>query len=103
MCRAATGTVVQKLPQYADKALFINLLAEGDAPSQPAKKSNLDSWIKLLNVPFTVAGDLLETPFAIRKALGQRETTYIVERASRSVLFKKPNVYEALAELDKLP
>lgn len=102
-CRAATGLAVSKLPQYGKKAAFINLLVEGDTPSKPATKSNLQTWASQLKVPFTIGCDLGDSPFALKKELGPRETAYILERATMKVLYKGPNVAGALAELDKLP
>ena len=81
----------------------MNLLVEGQTPSVPAKKSDLDGWIKDLKVPFTVAGDVAEAPFAIKKTLGVRETAYLLDRATMKVLFKGANVYAVQQELDKLP
>ncbi|MBM4342771.1 MAG: hypothetical protein FJ100_05285 [Deltaproteobacteria bacterium] len=102
-CRAATGLVVSKLGQYGKKAAFINLLVEGDTPSKPATKSNLQTWASQLKVPFTIGCDMPDTPFALKKELGPRETAYILERATMKVLYKGPNVASALKELDGLP
>ncbi|MSQ84493.1 MAG: hypothetical protein EXR77_16705 [Myxococcales bacterium] len=95
--------MVSKLSQYSKKAAFINMLVEGDTPSKPASKSNLESWASQLKVPFTVGGDLPDAPFALRKHLGNKETSYVIERTTMKVLFKGPNIAAAIAELDKLP
>ncbi len=102
-CRAATGLVVSKLAQYGKKATFVNLLVEGDTPSKPATKSNLQTWASQLKVPFTIGCDLGDTPFALKKELGPRETAYIIERATMKVIYKGPNVASALKQLDGLP
>jgi hypothetical protein len=95
--------VVSKLPQYHEKAAFANLLVEGQTPSVPAKKSDVDSWVGLMKVPFTVGGDDPATAFLLRKTYGPRETTYVIERATMKILAKTSNAALALQELDKLP
>lgn len=96
--------MVSKQKQYAAKAGFINLLAEGDTPSKVATKANIDNWInKLLKVPFTVAGDHVDDPFAIKKTLGPKETAFIVDPTTGEILFRGVNITAALKELDKLP
>ena len=95
--------MVSKLPQFADKAVFVNVLVEGKTPAKPALKADLDSWIKELSVPFTVVTDVAEAPFAAKKAWGVRETTYVLDRATMKILVRKANAALALKELEKLP
>lgn len=95
--------MVSKQQQYAAKAGFINLLAEGDTPSKVATKANIDSWIKLLKQPFTISGDYVDNPFAIKKTLGPKETAFIVDPTTGEILFRGVNITAALKELDKLP
>ena len=86
--------------------MFVQLIEEGKTPSDGVTKQNLDAWIISVKVPYTTlmgaasAGD----PFALKTALGAKETIYIVERATRKILAKQvANMTGALDKLAALP
>lgn len=66
------------------------MLVEGQSPTKPATKGDVDSWISLLKVPYSVGCDLPESPHALRAALGPRETAYLLDRATMTILAKAP-------------
>lgn len=95
--------MVQNLEKNKDKAAFVSLLVEGQTPSKPATAGDVKTWAEQLKIPFTVATDSDAMPFNIKKTLGKKETTFILDRATLTILVKSPNAQTALKELDKLP
>ena len=88
----------------AEKSMFVQMLIEGTNPSTAATKANLDTWINLLKVPFTIARDADgAAPFTLRSAYGPKETTYIIERATRKILYKNTNTATAFEKLKTMP
>ena len=88
----------------ADKSMFVQFLTEGATPSTPTSKTNLDSWIGTLKVPFTCARDAEgSAPFTIRSTYGVKETSYILDRASRKILFKSGSILTGFDKLKTMP
>jgi hypothetical protein len=83
--------------------MFVNLLMDGDGSGPDATKVELQSWISSLNVPFSAGRDPNSMPFAIRHTLGERETTYVVERATMKVLAVEASPPDGLKKIMTLP
>ena len=84
--------------------MFVQLLEEGATPSDIVTKSNLNSWISAIGVPFTTAMDADgAAPFTLKTTLGIKETTYIVDRATMKILAKTSGASAGLDKLDALP
>lgn len=103
ICRAALGDMVAAYPKEAAKAIFVDIMVEGSTPDDVATKANLDSWVKGLDIPFTVLRDPDSVQFRARGKLGQRKTAYLVELATMKILKKTTSdVSEILAGLKTL-
>ena len=87
ICKATIEELVAQYPKYASKATFVDILIEGVDPSTPTTNPQLDAWIKAEKVPFTTMQDP-DGSFGIKKALGAKDTTYLVELASMKILYK---------------
>ncbi len=87
ICKASVEDLVKQYPSFAAKATFVDLLIEGVDPTTPTTNPELDLWIKSEKVPFTTAQDPDGT-FGIKKALGAKDTTYLIELASMKILYK---------------
>jgi hypothetical protein len=94
--------VVTQGPTHAAKVQFIELLIQGATPTKPATKANLDNWVATLQVPFTSVIDI-EPRLALESVYGEKETTYVVERATRKIVLKTPTPLVALGKLASLP
>ena len=92
------------LGTVADKSMFVQLLIEGTNPSTAVSKANLDGWINTIKVPFTIARDPDGAPpFTLRSSYGVKETTYIIDRATRKILFKNTSTAAAFEKLQTMP
>lgn len=85
-CREATAMAMERMAEIAPHITMINVLMEGDTPTQPARKSHLDEWRKTYAVRFSVVADGYETPMAARDALGFREAAIVVDRKTGVVI-----------------
>jgi hypothetical protein len=83
--------------------MFVNLLMDGDGSGTDCTKTQLDAWITNLGVPFSAGRDPDSMPYAIRHTFGERETTYIIERATMKVLAVEPSPPDGLTKLQSLP
>jgi hypothetical protein len=83
--------------------MFVNLVMEGTSTTNDCTKAQLTSWANSLNVPFTVARDPDSAPLAILHKFGERETTYIVERATMKIVAVEPDPPAGLQTLQTLP
>lgn len=92
-----------RLPSFAPKALFVEILIEGTTPDTPVTQVNANNWIKALSVPFTTAIDADPSTFTAEKVYGIKETTFIVERATMKIVAKAANPELALDALSALP
>jgi len=96
--------VVKALPSNTDKAMFVDLMTEGSTPTSGMNQTELRSWISALKVPFTTAYDVdPSTSFTIRKTYGIKETTYIVDRATMTIVAKTATPEDGLNALAALP
>lgn len=89
-------------PTYADKVIFVDLLAEGADPSEPASQVELDAWIVDREIPFTTAVDAPGVGQRIRKDFSPIENTFLVELASMTLVehaLEPSTLYPALDEL----
>lgn len=73
-------------PTYADKAIFVDLLAEGADPSEPAGQVELDAWIVDREIPFTTAVDAPGAGQRILKDFSPVENTYLVELGTNAIV-----------------
>jgi hypothetical protein len=73
-------------PTYADKAIFVDLLAEGADPSEPATQVELDAWIVGREIPFTTAVDPPDAGQRILKDFSPVENTFLVELGSMKIV-----------------
>jgi hypothetical protein len=83
--------------------MFVNLLMEGTDPTTDATKAQLTAWVTSLNVPFTAARDPDSAPLAILHGFGERETTYVVERATMKILAVTSDPPNGLQTIQNLP
>jgi hypothetical protein len=72
-------------PTYADKAIFVDLLAEGDPPTVPADEAYLEAWIEGEGIPFTTAIDAPGVGPRILKDFSPSENTFLVELESLTI------------------
>ncbi len=94
--------MVGKLPELADKAMFVDVLMEGANPITPVTHGNLDTWIAANKLPFSALRDPDTSPGRAKAVLGEKEKTYVVDRATGRVLVAT-DVFSALEALQKLP
>lgn len=95
--------MVTNLEKNKDKAAFVSVLVEGQTPAKPATAADLKTWAEQLKIPFTVVTDIDSLPFNVKKVWGKKETTFILDAKTLTILVKAPNAQTALKELDKLP
>jgi hypothetical protein len=88
--------------KHESKVQFVEILIQGTTPTKPATKSNLDSWVSVLAVPFTSVIDI-EPSLALEGLYGPKETTYVIERATRKIVLKTATPAVALGKLAALP
>ena len=72
--------------------MFVDMLVEGATPSTPMTEANLDSWINGLKVPFTTAMDADPSSYEVKTTLGNKETAYVIERASMKIVAKSSSI-----------
>ncbi len=87
---------------YADKAIFVDLLAEGADPGEPAGQVELDAWIVDREIPFTTAVDAPGAGQRILKDFSPVENTFLVELGSMKTVkhaLAPSTLYPALDEL----
>ncbi len=94
--------MAQKYPGYADKAIFVELLAEGGSHSVQAEPSHLDAWIGAQEIPFTTLIDPPGVGMRIVQQIAPRETTFVVELSSMKVVSRAYGTAKAYATLDAL-
>lgn len=94
--------MVGKLPDFGTKAIFVDVVVEGVTPTTSPTRDNLDTWINVSKIPFTTARDRDSAVGRARDVLGSKETTYIVDRATRRILVVT-DIFTAIDELQKLP
>ena len=73
-------------PDYADKAIFVDLLAEGAKATEPATQLELDAWILDREIPFTTAMDVPGEGQGILHDLSPVENTFLVELGSLKIV-----------------
>ena len=95
--------MANKYAALMGKSMFIGIVVEGTNPSTPVTKNQLAIWINGLKTPFTFLRDPDGADFAAKKIIGNKMTTYIVERATRKILVVGDNEADTLPELEKLP
>jgi hypothetical protein len=72
-------------PSYADKAIFVDLLAEGSKDTDPASVQHLDLWIEDREIPFTAAIDPPGVGQSIVNDFSPRENTFLIELATMKI------------------
>jgi len=73
-------------PTHADKAIFVDLLSEGETPVVPAGQSHLDAWIEAEGIPFTTAADPAGVGQRINDEFSPAENTFLVELGSLTIV-----------------
>jgi hypothetical protein len=91
-----------KYPSYAEKAVFVELLAEGSSHTVPAEPAHLDSWIGTAEMSFSAVIDPPGVGQRIVEQIGPRETALVVELESMKILLRTTNLASAYATLDGL-
>ena len=81
--------------------MLIQFVVEGNTPTAKCSKSQLDSWMNGIKIPFSGFKDVDGADFAIRTQYGERMTAYVLDRATRKILFKG-NDTSAMAKLESL-
>ena len=95
--------MVKAAPTLSSKTMFVDLLMDGDGGGTDCTKAQLDSWITNLMVPFSAGRDPDTMSYAIRHTLGERETTYIIDRATMKILAVEASPPDGLNKLKSLP
>lgn len=96
------------VPKYGPKGvLFLGVLVEGATPSDIGTKSNLNSWISSLKLPFTYVLDSVAPQIDMETYFNTGRDTYIiVELPSMKILEvidqSAGGVKKALTVLDEL-
>lgn len=85
-CKLATIMAVKRYDEINDRIRLVNVLIEGDKPTQPARKSHIDTWRKKYQTHFAVVTDGFESPMKGRELLGLREAALLVEQSSGKVV-----------------
>lgn len=73
-------------PSYADRAIFVDLLAEGSSPPEPVTEAELDAWIEGPGIAFTTVIDLPGAGQRILKDFSPKDNTYLVELSSLTIV-----------------
>lgn len=102
-CKQAAAQVVAQYPSLAAKAMFVDLVIEGETPTTPTTKVDLDAWVAGMKNPFSTLMDADPTTFATKSTLGIKETSYILDRASGTILVKTSSPLDAVTKLAALP
>jgi hypothetical protein len=89
-------------PSYADKIVFIDLLAEGANVGEPATEAQLDAWIEDRTLPFTTAIDLPGLGPRVLEDFSEIENTYVVELSSMTIVDKAQDPFSLYPVLDAL-
>ena len=76
-------------PKYADKVIFVELLAEGGTHEVPAEPEHLDAWIADREIEYTSAIDPPGVGQRIIEELAPRENTFLVELSTMTVVARK--------------
>jgi hypothetical protein len=81
------------------------MVEDASSPDGPATKAQLDAWIKSRNITFPMTIDKPDTPFLMKKTLGIRETSYVVELSTMKILKRVPagQYKTGLTFIDSLP
>lgn len=98
----AARDLAEKYPSYADKAIFVELLAEGGSHSVQAEASHLDAWVGAQEIPFTSVIDPPGVGMRIVQEIAPRETTFVVELSTMKVLSRAYGTAQAYAHLNGL-
>ena len=94
-----------EFPKHADKAIFVELLAEGGSHTVQADKSHLDLWVSTYKIPFTTLIDVPGVGMRISTTLSPRETQFLVELATMNIIMRNvgfsglTKIYDKLATL----
>jgi thiol-disulfide isomerase/thioredoxin len=102
-CREAAIQAVNLFPSIGEKAQFVQLMTEGETPTDAATRENLDRWISIISPQFSTGKDAANNPFSVRRTLGALETAYIVDRATMKIITKKTLITDGLEALQKAP
>jgi hypothetical protein len=95
--------LVPKYGEVADKAIFVELLAEGSPlHTSPTTKANLDNWITTFSVPFTTLRDPDGVGLRIVKDFAPRENTFVIELATMKVLYRGYGYDKVQGAIDKI-
>jgi len=89
-------------PSYSDRAIFVDLLAEGAAVGEPAEQKELDAWILDREIPFTTAIDAPGAGPRILKDFSPIESSFLVELGSMRIVehaLEPTTLYPTLDEL----
>lgn len=85
-CKSAAVDFALAYPNHADKAIFVELIADGDTPKEPATELQLDAWITVAEISFTSAIDLPGVGPRILKDFSPAEVTYLVDLETLTIL-----------------
>jgi hypothetical protein len=96
ICRAAVEDLVTQYPKLASKAVFVDMLVEGETPDDVATRANLDSFVKGLAIPYTVVRDPDGVTFRIREKIGKNKTALLVELSTMKVVAKSATDYKTV-------
>lgn len=80
----------------------MQLLTEGSAPEKPALKLHLDNFVNVVKIPYSSFRDPDDKPFYIVDSIGEKHTGFVLDRATRKILFKGDEA-AALGKLAALP
>jgi len=73
-------------PNYADKAIFVDLLAEGSTETEPATDKHVDVWIEDKEISFTTACDPPGVGQRIINDFSPVENAFLIELGSMKIV-----------------
>jgi hypothetical protein len=101
-CKTDAVDFALAYPSHADKAIFVELIADGDTPKQPATEPQLDAWITVAEISFTTAIDLPGVGPRILKDFSPAEVSYLVDLETLTILQHEQEPSALYSALDAL-
>jgi hypothetical protein len=89
-------------PNYADKVIFVELLAEGGTHTVPAEPTHLDAWIGSAGIQFTTTIDPPGVGQRIIAEVSPRENTFLVELSTMKIVQRVKSPSQLYPALDAL-
>ena len=89
-------------PKHADKAIFVDLLAQGFPETDPATEVQLDAWIDAEGISFTTAIDPPGVGQGIVNDLSAKENAFLIELQSMKIVGHEDDPAKLYSAIDAL-